>query len=270
MTLEEKELKITYNDSELNISCLLREGDKEVLLFIHGLGCSKNDFTAVDDVDGLKGHKLVLFDFPGCGTSPYPFDLNLGMDNLVEVTHKVKSELDLENVVLIGHSMGGLVSLLYAGKYEENVKAFINVEGNLVSENSNISRKVAKISFDQFSEHVFPKLHEKLLATENTGFIRHAEILSMYSSPRAFYDYSPSLMRYSDDKGLIERYIRLKVPTLYLYGSENSDLSYIPRLVDSGCEVAEISNSNHFPFYDNPYEFYKVVSGFINGLSLRF
>ena len=53
------------------------------------------------------------------------------------------------------------------------------------------------------------------------------------------------------------------IPRIFIYGAENSGLSYIPKLLSSGVTVKEISNSNHFVFYDNPKELYDVMANFI-------
>ena len=54
------------------------------------------------------------------------------MNSLVEITRLVLEKLDIRTVILIGHSMGGLVALLFANTYPEKVKALINVEGWLL------------------------------------------------------------------------------------------------------------------------------------------
>jgi len=263
-------LKITYHNQPLKIEYFIRSGKKETILYTHGLGCSKDDFFGAMKARGLKGHKLLAFDFPGCGNSTYPVDLTLGIDDLVKITDIVVSELGLENFVIVGHSMGGLVALLYAEKHCKNVKAFINVEGNLESRDSTISRRVTKHNFDEFKDTVFQVFKQKLLATGNVGFKKHVEILKKYSSEsskKAFFDLSPSLMKYSDSGNLIQRFLGLKIPTIFVYGSENSNrIQYISDLREAGCEMAEISKSNHFPNYDNPKEFYEVISKFLDGL----
>ena len=45
------------------------------------------------------------------------------MNSLVEITRLVLEKLDIRTVILIGHSMGGLVALLFANTYPEKVKA---------------------------------------------------------------------------------------------------------------------------------------------------
>lgn len=263
-------LKIIYRNQPLKIEYFLRRGEKETVLYIHGLGCSKDDFFGALKADGLKDHTLAAFDFPGCGYSTYPKEMALGIDDLVEITDIIVSKLSLKNLILVGHSMGGLVALLYAEKHCENVRGFINVEGNLASRDSTISRRVTKYGFDEFKDILFQIFKEKLLATRNVGFKKHVEILEKYSSEsskKAFFDYSPSLMEYSDSCNLIQRFSGIKIPTIFVYGSENSNrISYIKDLKKAGCKIAEISGSNHFPHYDNPKEFYDVISKFLDEL----
>ena len=46
--------------------------------------------------------------------------------------HELTEKLDLHNFVLIGHSMGGMVSLVYAATYPGRAKSLIVVDSNLV------------------------------------------------------------------------------------------------------------------------------------------
>ena len=252
--------EITYLNQTLHIEYFLRKGEKQILLYLHGLGCSKNDFIGAIKREELKDYTLVAFDFPGCGNSPYPENANLGIDDLVEITKIMVFELSLNNLVIIGHSMGGLIGLLYIKRYGKDTKAFINVEGNLAPKDCMFSREVTEPSFREFREEVFPNLKKKLSRSENRGFKKYAETLEKYSSPKAFFDYSPSLVDYSDHGDLISLFNELKIPKIFIHGSENRWLPHIKKL---GCKVIEIPQSNHFPFYDNPEEFYGAVSEFL-------
>jgi pimeloyl-ACP methyl ester carboxylesterase len=261
--IEEKKLDMIYRRQNLEIACFLRKGNEKNILFLHGLGCSKEDFRGAAQFQGLRDYTLLAFDFPGCGGSSYPEKMELGMDDLVEITHMLVSQLDMGKCILVGHSMGGLVALLYSEKYNRDVTAFINVEGNLTGKDCFISRKMIRYDFSEFRDAVFPQFAQKMLKSDNIGFKRYGEILQQHSSPRAFYDYCPSLVLYSDEGELIQRFLKLKVPKLFIYGSENYSLPYIPGLRKGDCNVVEIPKSNHCPNYDNPEEFYQVIANFI-------
>jgi pimeloyl-ACP methyl ester carboxylesterase len=263
VVVENKRLKVCAQDRTLYVDYFLRPGHEETLLFLHGLGCTKADFQRAVDVDTLRTHTLVAYDFPGHGNSEYPSELSLDMDFLTEITADVIKTLNLSPVVLIGHSMGGLVSLLYAERYASSVKAFINVEGNLAKEDCFFSRKIAELDFETFRKEFFWDYIGELKKSSNTGFRKYAETLEAFRPIRALYDCCPSLVAYSDSGKLIEEFLALDVSELFIHGSENRELSYIPELKQRGCKVVEISKSNHAPHYDNPDEFYSAMARFL-------
>jgi hypothetical protein len=81
---------------------------------------------------------------------------------------------------------------------------------------------------------------------------------------RAYYAYSFETVSESDSGKLIEEFIALPIPRLFLYGAANRSLSYLPRLRSSSVEVREISSSAHFLFFDNPVETFQVVGEFVH------
>ena len=92
-----------------------------------------------------------------------------------------------------------------------------------------------------------------------------AKTIESTPSTKAFYDVCPSLVKYCDDRNLIKEYCKIQIPKLYIYGSKNKNtLSFLKYFKENNCcEVAEVSESNHFPFYDNPGEYYKVLINFL-------
>lgn len=264
MTIETKKIEIIYFNQPLQIEYFIRRGQKETVLYLHGLGCSKSDFLGSTEIESLQAHTLVAFDFPGHGNSSYT--KKLGMDDLVEITNLFTEKVNLHDIVLIGHSLGGLVALLFSEKYTGKVKAFINVEGNLKDEDCFFSRQVAAVDFDTFLNVTFRNFRLKLLISKNPGFKKCAETLGKFQPQEAMYDYSPSMVRYSDSGTLIERFTSLKIPKFFIHGSENRGLSYIPEIIQKGLMVTEISNSNHFPQYDNPEEYNTVISNLLDSM----
>ncbi|MHC1611051.1 MAG: alpha/beta fold hydrolase [Candidatus Methanospirareceae archaeon] len=262
--MRSERLEIIYKDHLLQIDYFIRRGEEGTIVYLHGLGSSKDDFIEAVSSAELQAYTLIAFDFPGCGSSPYPEDITLNIDDLVEITHLVLSSLPVDDLVIIGHSMGGLVALLFVERYGEHVKGFINVEGNLAPEDCFFSREVTQhYNFTHFTTTTFKDIKHRLAHSKNRGFRRYAETLTRSASERAYFDYCPSLVDYSEHGGLIQRFIALKIPTLFVYGSENRNLSYLPALKESGCDLVEIPQSNHFPTYDNPRAFYRAIASFM-------
>lgn len=260
--METVKVRPVYRSSPLDINCLYRPGRKGALLFIEGLGCSLHDFAPAFTHPALKEYTLAAFDFPGMGGSPYPPGLHLDIDDLVEITELTAQELDLADFVIAGHSMGGLVALLYAGRYPQRVRGFINIEGNLASEDCFFSRRIAGLSTAEQAETKIKSLVKKLARSQEKGVAAYASALGQ-ASPQACLDYAKLTVEYSDSGGLLERYMTLPVPALFLYGERNRSLSYLPQLKEEGLRTAEVAEGGHFLFHDNPGEFYRCTAQFL-------
>lgn len=259
-------IQIEYKGSSLRISYLVRE-EKErdpFLVFLHGLGCAKDDFLPAFSREEIKKYSLLVFDLPGFGESPLPKNQKYSVEDYAEITALLLQKLNIQNPIFIAHSMGGRIAHLIAKKYPHSLSGIMSVEGNIHRENCIFSGKVYKSSFSHFKENIFPKLIEKCSQSENKGFQYYSKILKKYHCEEAFFHVCPSLVEGSHEN-LVEEFINFPVPKIYTKGSENT-FSYLSDLENSSCKVVEISNSNHFPYIDNPNFFYKILSRFLNSL----
>jgi pimeloyl-ACP methyl ester carboxylesterase len=50
---------------------------------------------------------------------------------------------------------------------------------------------------------------------------------------------------------------------MFMYGEENSALSYLPKLAASDVELAEIPHSGHWPMYANPVAMWERIAAII-------
>lgn len=261
-----KTLSVRYKSQEFTIEYFDREGGLQTILLLHGLGGAKENYYEACKSDALAGHRLISMDNPGTGNSTYYEDKPLNVDDLTEIIALFAAQLGLTDFVLVGTSMGGLTTLLYlkhhgAGK----VKAYINIEGNLMPEDCMFSSKVVQHSFEAF-EQLFPSKIKEMVRNGNTGYHIIANNLALNTNVRSYFEYSFQTVAYSATGELLDQFIRLELPKLFIYGEHNSTLSYIPTLVEHKVPTHSISGSDHFIFYDNPKELYETIGAFINEL----
>ena len=267
-TPQVKTIELSYKGKAFHIEYFLREGHKETILFIHGLGGAKENFLESCKSDSLAEHTLICFDNPGTGNSTYYDDFTLNVDDLAAITSLFIEQLDIVNFILCGTSMGGLTTLLYLkrGGYAK-VKAYINIEGNLLPEDCMFSSKVITYDYDTFKNQIFPNTIVEMKKNGNTGYHIIANNLQMNTNIKSYYNYSFQTVEYSATGELLKQYLTMKIPRVFIYGEENSSLSYIPTFLKNDMNVKEISGSNHFVFYDNPKELYDGIGDFIDGLN---
>lgn len=86
------------------------------LLTIHGLGATSTYFTPITAALALAGHTLLTFDIDGCGRSSCSDSTTdhtltgIADDVLALIERFVDEGTITERVVLVGHSMGGVVA----------------------------------------------------------------------------------------------------------------------------------------------------------------
>ena len=61
----------------------------------------------------------------------------------------------------------------------------------------------------------------------------------------------------------MQRFLGLPCPKLFMYGDQNSTLSYLSDIAAKGVELAEIPQCGHFPMYANAPEMWRRISQFI-------
>ncbi len=251
----------------MRLAAIRRAGPGEPIVYLHGLGCSKEDFAGAWSPDGLPGRGLLAFDLPGCGQTPYPAGADFRGGALVELVRAALDALGLGRVTVIGHSMGGLTGLELARSYPERVGRFINVEGNLAPEDCGLlsRRVVERHRAGATPAEVMAGAQLELATLSGTGITRYAEELDRRVDPRAMIDYCEWIVSASDHEPLIERFEGLGIPRAFVHGSENAGLSYIPRLVSAGIQVVAIPDSNHFPARSNPAAYYRVLGAILEG-----
>lgn len=93
----------------------IEKGTGQPLVFIHGFLGSSWLFEAQVDYFSEKGYRAIAIDHLGHGKSDKPESEDYSIQNLAQYLEEVlKQIVKNEEIVLIGHSMGGMIALTYA------------------------------------------------------------------------------------------------------------------------------------------------------------
>lgn len=237
MIVDKQILCLNYKWYLLEISYFVHTWNETTILFLHWLGSSKDVFLEAIQNEEINKHTLIGFDFPWHWESKYitKFDI----DDLVQITHLVINALKINNFIVVGHSMWGLIALLYLKNNVNSIKAFINVEWNLTKDDSDFSWYISSLDYKRFKEEFW--------------------------NNEAMFDLSTSIVEYSKNWNLLNIFISLSLPRLFVYGDKHNIL-YIPELEKNKIQVMKISKSWHHPFNENPKEFYGLIENYIENL----
>jgi pimeloyl-ACP methyl ester carboxylesterase len=101
-------------------------GQGPPLLFLHGLGGSWKDWTA--NLQSFRpSYQVMAIDFPGFGDSDKP-EVDYSIEWLTVVVERFLQERKLNQVNIVGHSMGALVALNLAARPDSRAKTLMIID----------------------------------------------------------------------------------------------------------------------------------------------
>lgn len=226
----------------------LRRGEHAVV-FLHGIGNSKADYSAAEAAPALESFSIVAFDLLGFGDSPKPVDFSYSVDDHAAAVVAAIRSLTFPHIHLVGHSVGGAIGVVAAHTLGAALRSFISVEGNLIGADCGmVTRRTASVPFAEYEQLHWPERRASLLA-------RGASVAAHdVMSREAFYKTAQSIVGWSDSGRLLQYFLQLPVPTLYVYGAENRSAPVLAELRGVPCQ--EIPAAGHRPMEENPQQFY--------------
>ncbi|ODN30197.1 alpha/beta fold hydrolase [Fervidobacterium thailandense] len=116
--LEVNGIKVAYRDYKNPYA------PDRVFVFLHGLGGSSVDWMLVVE-NVRKFGRCILIDVPPFGLSEKSRDFDYSDENTMELLLAFLDKLGIDRFNLIGHSMGGQLSLLIASAVPEKVEKLV-------------------------------------------------------------------------------------------------------------------------------------------------
>ena len=101
-------MKINVRSLEVNY---IQYGSGHDVVLLHGWG---QNIQMMDPVGKkIKNHRITIIDLPGFGESEEPKS-ELTMYDYNDILEEMFQKLEITNPILIGHSFGGRLSIIYA------------------------------------------------------------------------------------------------------------------------------------------------------------
>ena len=123
--------------------------NNETIIFVHGLGDEASTIWK-DSVDRLKeNYQVIIFDLPGFGKSSKS-SAEYTPEKYALVLDYIVSEYVNKPFYLVGHSMGGAISLKYTQLYESKVKKLFLIDAAGILHKDAYSYFLIKTGIDKF------------------------------------------------------------------------------------------------------------------------
>jgi len=117
-----KQLDLLY--SCMRVTTHGNNGDRAPILLLHGLGSFKETWMGLHQILALKtGRRVCVADLRNHGDSPWSDEIDI--ESMASDLNSLLKTLKTEKVVLLGHSLGGKISIHFSLKNPEKVEKLI-------------------------------------------------------------------------------------------------------------------------------------------------
>ncbi len=260
--MKKETINVTIEDVSLRLSVLRREGSKPPVIFLHGFGASKEDYADFAVFPRFSDRAFLAYDAPGFGQTECPALDELSIPFLSRTAAAVVDHYEIASFHLVGHSMGGLTALVFSQSNPGRVLSFTNIEGNLGPEDCFLSRQI--IEFPGKNDEAFlENLADNLRGSAKPSNALYASNLRGKTRPEAVAPIFRSMVALSDEAPLMDYFLGLPMPKMFIFGQENRSFSYLDQLRQADVRLAEIPQSGHFPMYSNPPAMWQAIGDFV-------
>lgn len=244
------------------------------MLCLHGGAVNAHWFDFVAAGFARDYHVRAL-DQRGHGDSAWAQPPAYGYDRYAADLAQVIETLDLREVVLVGHSMGGLVSLVYCANYPGRVQKLVVVDSTLRATPERVA-----------------VLHE-VGTREGSSYATQEEFVARFRLRPEGTTAVPGIIRYLAGRGgrpgtdgrwrhkfdrnvyakrelldIMPHWNRIRVPTLLVKGGLSERITPdIYAEIRTRCphvELTEVPGSDHHVTLDNPCRFVRAVNAFLS------
>ncbi len=229
------------------------------VLFIHSLAGNSGQWSC--QLEHLrKERRAIAIDLRGHGKSDPARDGDYSIDAMANDIYSVSKALGLNRFVLVGHSMGGLVSIEYAGRHPEMVA------GLLLADPSGDARKLpaeqikpflAALDSDSYARTV-EEYWKAMLASSNPS-VQKKVLEDLHSTRReVVIEVFRSTLKFNPITAL-QRYPGKKLSVITLLNDMPISLhNLLPDLPH-----VSISDTGHWLQLDKPEEFNRIMDEFL-------
>ena len=242
-------------------------GKGPVLVFLHGFLESgevwKNFARRLSDA-----FRIITIDLPGHGFSE-SHGPAISMDEMAEAVRHVLKSLKVTNCVMVGHSMGGYVTLAFAEKYPRLLKGFILFHSQAGADNdearNNRDRTIALVQKDHqgFIKNFIPGLFDPDNVQKFGKEIEDLKDLAQETNKEVIIASLEGMKNRPDRQHVL---LHSKVPVLFIIGKNDKRIPMeviIPQtLLPEHSEMLLLDHVGHMGFIEASGKTFAAVKGF--------
>jgi pimeloyl-ACP methyl ester carboxylesterase len=248
------------NSGEFNY---IDEGQGDTILILHGLFGALSNFESV--VEGFKGTYRMIIPVMPIYDMPVK---QAGLEGLLAFIERFVEFKGLDNMILLGNSLGGHVGLLYTLAHPAKVRSLILTGSSGLFENTMGGSFPKRGSYSYIKERVEYTFYDPKTATKNL-VDECFEVTSSIPKCMNILQIAKSAQRHNMAKDIAN----IEVPTLLIWGLNDTitppSVGHEFKRLIPNSELFFIDKCCHAPMMERPVRFNKVLEKYLVALKTK-
>ena len=234
--------------------------NKPKMLVLHGGG---GPITGLPFAEALaRSHVLIEPVHPGFAGSSIPHHFD-GMEDLVYCYLDLLDALDLQDVIVLGTSMGGWLAAEIAVRNAQRIRQLVLVDAVGVKVGGRDDRDIVDVFASSSAQLLECMWHDPAKAPDLTQMEEpQLQIMAANRTALSLYTWDP----YMHNPKLPGRLHRIQCPTLFLWGESDRlvsvDYGRAYSKMIAGAIFQAIPAAGHMPYIEQPELFSQAVQAF--------
>lgn len=246
------------------------KGRGPAIVLVHGF-CEDSTIWNDFKTDLLEEkYRVVCIDLPGFGGSDTIE--NTSISKMAELIGAVVDQLSLDQFILIGHSMGGYVSLAYAEKHPDRLLGLgmFHSQSAADSEEKKVGRQKG-IDFIKAHGHILyvkqliPKLFADRFAKSQSFLVDKLIYKASKYQAKGIINALEAMMNRPDRSEVLEKF---KKPVLFIIGKEDGAIPETNSLAQTHlpaqASIHLLDKVGHMGMFEAKKQTQKIVRQFVN------
>lgn len=222
------------------------------LVLLHGWGQNIDMMKPIGD-KLKKNNRVIILDLPGFGQTKEPDDI-WTMYDYCEMVKELLDELKIDNPIMVGHSFGGKISLIYASIYKVD---------KLILFGSPFKKEVQKLST---KTKILKQLKKVPGLNKLEGFAKKHIGSRDYKQAS---DFMRKILVEHVNLDITEDVKKIKCPTLIVWGTMDTEVpierAYELEKLISDSAVIPYEGCTHYAYLERLGQTINIIKNFIGG-----
>lgn len=248
----------------------INKGKGMPVVLLHGF-CETKEIFKEFIPELSENYHLIIPDLPGFGTNNS--DINgIKIDDMAEFVSELLIQLEIDECVMIGHSMGGYIALEFANKYPDKIAGLGLLHSTCYADNEEKKQNrdktiefIEKNGVEKFVDSFTPNLFSPSFREDLSDEIAFATNIALSTPQKTITEVTKALRDRKDHSQTLKD---STYPVLFVFGKEDSILPLEQHLpiaaLPSYAMVNILGYTGHMSMLELPGETMYYITCFID------